>query len=45
MNDKIELMKKLLDLYQQSEYVTIACSKMIVEEYIKKLESQLKGML
>lgn len=42
---KSELMKQLLDLYEQREAVCPSCSQMIVDQYIKKLELKLKDML
>lgn len=42
---KAELMKKLLDLYEQRKYVYTEASQMIVDDHIKKLELKLKDML
>ena len=38
---KIEIMKQLLDLYQQVENVEPKASRLIVENYIKKNEFKL----
>lgn len=45
MLNKEELMKQLLDLYEQREAVDPPCSQMIVDQYIRKLELKLKDML
>lgn len=43
--NKIELMKRLLDLYEQREAVKNPNVQMIVNQYITKLETQLKELL
>lgn len=45
MQEKINLMNELINLYQQRKYVQLDYTKIIVDEYIKKLENKLKGML
>jgi hypothetical protein len=42
---KTELMKQLLDLYEQRDFMTIPCTQMIVDQYIRKLELKLKMLL
>lgn len=42
---KEELMKELLDLYQQRKFVTLKSTKLIVDNYIRKLELKLIGEL
>lgn len=43
--DKIDLMKELINLYQQREYVSPPCTQIIIDQYIKKLELKLKALL
>lgn len=43
--EKIELMKRLLDLYQQMENIPSGTSEMIVESYINKLEYELMDLI
>jgi len=43
--NKQELMKQLIDLYQQREFVKLPCTKIIIDQYIKKLELKLKALL
>lgn len=43
--NKEELMKELLNLYQQREYVSPPCTQIIIDQYIKKLELKLKALL
>lgn len=43
--DKIDLMKKLINLYQQREFVQLPCTQLIIDKYIKKLELMLKNLL
>lgn len=43
--NKQELMKQLLDLYEQRDAIMVPCSQMIVDQYIRKLELKLKDML
>lgn len=43
--NKQELMKQLLDLYEQRDAIMVPCSQMIVDQYIRKLELKLKEML
>lgn len=43
--NKQELMKQLLDLYEQRDAIMVPCSQMIVDRYIKKLELKLKSLL
>lgn len=38
---KAELMKELIDRYEQREHVYPACSQMIVDNHIQKLENEL----
>lgn len=45
MQEKINLMNELINLYQQRKFVYLECTRMIVDEYIKKLELQLKELL
>lgn len=45
MMNKIELMKELINLYQQREFVQLPCTQLIVDKYIKKLELMLKNLL
>ena len=43
--NKQDLMKQLLDLYQQREFVQLPCTQLIIDKYIKKLELMLKNLL
>lgn len=43
--NKQELMKQLIDLYQQREFVKLPCTQIIIDQYIKKLELKLKALL
>lgn len=43
--NKIELMKQLLNLYEQREYIEIPCTQILVDSYIRKLELKLKKLL
>ena len=43
--NKQDLMKQLLDLYQQREFVKLPCTQLIIDKYIKKLELMLKNLL
>lgn len=43
--EKIELMKRLLDLYQQMENIPSGTPEMIVESYIDKLEYELMDLI
>lgn len=42
---KEELMKQLIDLYEQRKFVYPKASQLVVDEHIKKLELQLKELL
>lgn len=43
--NKQDLMKQLIDLYQQREFVQLPCTQVIIDQYIKKLELMLKNLL
>ncbi len=43
--NKQDLMKQLIDLYQQREFVQLPCTQIIIDQYIKKLELILKNLL
>lgn len=43
--NKEYLMKKLLDLYEQRKFVEPKSSRLILNDYIRKLELELAGML
>lgn len=43
--DKIDLMKELINLYQQREFVQLPYTQLIIDKYIKKLELMLKNLL
>lgn len=47
MNNKVCLMLQLLELYQQLDSIDeeATCTKMIVEEYVKKIEKKLLEVL
>lgn len=45
MMNKQDLMKELINLYEQREAITVPCSQLIVDQYIKKLELKLKQLL
>lgn len=49
MDRKVELMKKLIDLYEQrsfvGNYVEVPCTRMIVDDHIKQMERQLSREL
>lgn len=42
---KEELMRKLIDLYDQRKYIEIPCTQLLVDSYIRKLELMLKKLL
>ena len=45
MDRKVELMKKLIDLYEQRSFVgsfyEVPCTRMIIDDHIKQMEKQL----
>lgn len=43
--EKQELMRELLDIYAQRDSITVPCSQMIMDQYIKKLEMKLYLLL
>ena len=45
MMNKQDLMKELLNLYEQREFIEIPCTKFLVDSYIRKLELKLKKLL
>lgn len=45
MEHKKVLMNKLLNLYEQRQFVKPKCSKIIIDEYIRKLEIELGVLL
>lgn len=43
--NKIDIMKELLNLYEQRDAITVPCSQIIVDKYIRKLEIKLMQLL
>lgn len=42
---KSDLMKQLINLYEQRGAVTTPCIQLIIDQYIRKLELKLKALL
>lgn len=42
---KEEIMKQLLDLYEQRKYVSLPATQIIIDGYVRKLELMLVNLL